>query len=1365
MADKQWYVDNFGTAEFNGRTHYLKDGDTWADLETDEEYRAVGIDTEEILHPGTDEFKGPMTNVGYGQSVMMSDLIKKGGFTEQEDMGTDKYGRTLSQVINPETENTLSNRLYSEGIITPNEYTSQADYDAYVGGNLARHVLGSEADDSDYADARETLKALRQADELGFKRIAVDEREFSEAPWLYDRTMYRRPDRTIDNKALSPFSSGFGAGVDSLQSGFYGVMDMIGARLDIKTLSDYGKAGVESNQIEIENQPTWVNKIQDVDSVGDFAEWSSGALGGSLPYFMLMGAGFLPVVGPVAQVSLGLTYAGQTWNDMEGKDDKKSASIALTSGIAMAMFDRLGGSFVLKGLKPQDLLDDKGVRKAIIQLAKNKDIPYQEAGRLIRRAREQEVINVLKDFKQNALLWKVYASKVGKSTASGILAESGTEALQEATQYTGAYLGSEAGLGKFDTEEFRDLLVNAAAAGGLLGGAVQGGISTIQETSPYHTGFRQKQWERQKAIESDLENPYSIKEILDEAVSKQIKPLKDEEGNIVTDEKNQPLENDQELREKAEGWVEQGREQKKQESTFNRVFEGFTQFKWLSTGYQVLRKKLGDYAKGSKTLLSEFDFSGWVGNRAAYGMTLPQLRRSLEGVQHAALHRVTTNLAKAFGFPKINQKNRKAAYQILLDYLNQVEVTEDPELQALVFDETNLKDPDLIARKKEIRDALNEIRDVEKEIVKKTQKFNKNFAKDPLFLIKQNRLDLEKVEANKAKFIGMLVSNYGMTKDEAIEEVEKVLNTPEGYEPNQFKETDFLTKKPGFFKMTDYHSPIWKEFHEENNLDSAFLKATEAANYLTDMWAMGFNGKRLNAKLVQIHQELSDAHGEAYADEVMPEIAQTIYDHYRAHRGEYNKIKNDKVRTAMSNISALMSLAYMPLAVFASIPEIGLAFAKADLPAVIKAMKYSAKVGAQAMAAQMNKIADTNFSTEDYDNALNNLRERGMLTHEYAAGHVVDATYGNDRRNWLQREMMPFFYRITGLTSFTSAVRVIRDSVGNDFIGEQIGILEQVFIRRKKEPGYEMNNKEARAFKMLKELGVDPFFLVRKFREVEQNMSDVPLDTPYARNQFKEKFQALEEIMLRSKQNSEGYIPELKAQLEEAESEAERQAIKDKIDAFRNNVDNFEKLKKDVKQLSDAIDLARGNFVDASLVNPDAGRRPLFYSDGRFRLLTLFQGYLSVFSATIIRPILRDMAGKGAPVDQINAASMLLTMIGLGFLGQAIKDEIKYGDKPSWLTDAQYLQRGIQASGIMGQTERIFNLFFPLYHSKGDTLADKAWAEIGPLTSTFDTAAKGIQYATEGKSEEALNKFLKIAPGGSITQMRREIANILAGDN
>jgi len=123
----------------------------------------------------------------------------------------------------------------------------------------------------------------------------------------------------------------------------------------------------------------------------------------------------------------------------------------------------------------------------------------------------------------------------------------------------------------------------------------------------------------------------------------------------------------------------------------------------------------------------------------------------------------------------------------------------------------------------------------------------------------------------------------------------------------------------------------------------------------------------------------------------------------------------------------------------------------------------------------------------------------------------------------------------------------------------------------------------------------------------------------------------------------------------------------------------------------------------------------------------------------------------------------MLATIFLGFLGQALKDEIKYGDKPSWLTDAEYFQRGVQASGLMGQYERPFNLIFPLYGSESDTALDRAWGEFGAFSSTIDSAFQSLEFGLEGEGEKALNKLFKITPGiGVFTTARQKAAGYVA---
>ena len=1363
MASKEWAIKQYGLTKLNGRDHYLEDGDTWVDVESGKAFRGKGFDTAETYHTGTkeDPIKSPATFRGYGQTKIVADMMQNKGFNTQEEDGVGYYGRTLGVVSNPDTEEEIANKLHLEGLVDPTAYSSAKDMDAFYGGMATRAALGIEANNGYYGDKRDLLESLSRFDTYTPKTIALNESQYgakdangNSRSFMYNDVMYRHLDRSIDNKARSAFSTGFGSGIDSLQQGYWGVVEMTGNKFGSDYLEALGSDNVEANQLVMDSQPIWVNDVSNIDSVASFADWASGSLGGSLPYFMLMAAGFIPgMVMPVG-AAMGLTYAGQTWNEMKGANDEKSAFTALTTGVVMAAFERLGGVAVLKGLQPKDLLNEKGIKKAIERLTApqrdasgkfaKKKLTTAEARKMIAGAKEAEMLAILKQFGENKVIWQAYAKRVGLGTAAGFVGEASTEGAQEAAQYIGAHLGSEEGKSKWDWDELQGRLTNATLAGGMLGGGIRGAGSAVTNTSPLHTGLRDRAWNRMVAQDFDESDPLNMHRILDKAGQAHIKEsteeIIDENGNKVTKHISNAEENDA----KVSGWIDKHDEKQKNKSTLGRSGEVITEFEWLSSGYQVLKSRLGDAYKSSKTLLAEFDLSGFIDGRVAHGLKLPQLKRKLQGIQHAGIHNVTQHVANTMKFGN-TKKGRAKAYDMLQRYLKQRGGALDKEF----------KDNQAV-----LEQALDGILHVERQIyhwVRRAEGQKSKYNPLPYHTLTERHLSIDKVEARKEKYVDILMEKYDFSRVEAEEEFDKIIRTPQGYDYKSYADSSFLTRKPTLLKNTlEYDNEVWEDFWQDNTYETVQERATEVANYIGDTITMGFGGNRLNSKILQIDKELREAHGDAFADENMPEIASTIYRQYQAHRGEFHKIQNDKARIALSNVGSLMSLAYMPLAVWSSLPEIGLAFLNADKDMLFKAINGVAKKAAQHMAKQMNNIAGTDLSIMEYEAGLDALRRRGMLTHEYGVGHVVDAEYGNDRRNWMQEKLMPRFYQMTGLTGFTSAMRVIRDGIGNDFIGQQLGILELVLVKRETDSSYEMNNKEARAFTKMKELGVNPLDLAKRFHDIEKRYERTrgARDAIAAREILKKNAKvnklSKERVKTLTKQASytfDKYLntmphPDVKSNL----SPEDRAAVHD---AFR---------------LANDIDLARSNFVDAALVNPDPGKRPLFYSDGRFRLLTLFQGYLSVFSATIIKPILKDMAGKGSPADQMNAAAMMLTMIGLGFLGQAIKDEIKYGDKPSWLTDAEYLQRGILASGLMGQTERIFNLFFPLYHSKEDTLADKAWGEVGPLAGSIDSIQKGIHWATEGESERSLNKFLKVAPLGALTQQRKWIASTIAGE-
>jgi hypothetical protein len=770
----------------------------------------------------------------------------------------------------------------------------------------------------------------------------------------------------------------------------------------------------------------------------------------------------------------------------------------------------------------------------------------------------------------------------------------------------------------------------------------------------------------------------------------------------------------------------------------------------FSSGYNVLKNRMGSAWKSSQVLAAEFSFSGFIHDRMASGNSHVQNRRVFEGRQHTLLRSIMQELRLGLGISGDREANRSKAYDQLREYvlmqekLRQSGTMKTSDEWANFLDENNY---DTQKQRQFERAKYRLEHEYEREQMEIYKLANPKYkGKRALHTLTERKVSNVKALIEKEKFLAALKSR-GYSDKEAEIEYDLIENTPGGYNYKEFANTNFLTKKPKGLKRRNEYNPndeAFQDLWEENTLESANLRATEIAHYTSDTIATGFGGDRLNSRILEIKRELTKEMGKEYSDKWMPEIAETIYNHYKAHRGEYNRIENKNLRAAFANAGALMALAYMPLAVFSSLPEIGLAFLGADKKMFLTAVEKAARMTGGAVAAQMRKIADSDINESQMAFALEVMRRRGMLTHEYGAGHVIDAEVGNDRRNWLQRRVMPAFYKITGLTTFTTAIRMLRGSIANDYIANAMGIIELALFKEGRDPeSFGENdaglftNQEARAIEQLKEIGGDP----RRIVIDSQKLFDDYLQHQATRGR------EIAERMLAD--------PDYDATADA--KEIEKQFPEWLMDTEHNYRDP---LGSQAIALSRQIDMMRSNFVDAALVNPDPGKRPLFYSNGHVRLLVLFQGYLSVFSSQIIKPILKNLIGRGSPQEQVNAAAVMMSTIALGFIGQAIKDEIKYGDSPVWLSDAEYFQRGVMASGLFGQYERPISLVFPIYGSEADTALDRAWGEVGALSSTVDSAYQAAEFGLEGEGEKALNKLFKITPGiGVFTSARQKLAD------
>jgi len=1408
----------------DGNQYSITDGDTLADIDGNGK-RVRGYDTFETFHPNHMESIYTATNSGDAQTNFLRRLITEQGFTgisytgdQDKRTNSDGPARDIIDIFNPETGQTLAEALYYNGLVSlqsggGDRAGDRIDEDhrrLYLQGQLARE---NGETNKFYDELRAQYTAAQKKDAFFTKEIAPTEQFFDSR---YHRGVaLRHTDRDLYNQADDVFKSSLSGGVDSLQAGFWGFAEMLGNRMGVEGLENVGRANKEFNQNQISDLPEWTSDIHDVHNYEDFSDWFVGALGGSAPFFAMMAAGFIPIPGMQALTftSMSLVYAGMTANDMKGDISEKSFKLAIGAGLAMATFERLGGSGMFgKGWNVNKIGTKDGINEMKAVYMKKNNMNQTQVDAIFKQATKEEMVMMMSDIKRNDVIWKIYAKSVAGRTAVGAVSESGTEAAQEATQYGAAYWGSAQGEGVFDKEEFRKLLENSAAAGFALGGSVGGTLSTLQESSPISLNVRQRVWEGTQNSKYDTSDPLDMAAIINassqrnikrafigksdkdmtiEALSKIIETSSDpklvkdsqdalrelirggftgsatigealkrarEEGISLADafEVDSNVEaNDAAVKEEIANY-EEGQAAK---PILNKAGEVLRDNVAFSSGYNVLKRRMGNAWKSSKVLASEFSFSGFIHDRVASGNTHVQNRRVFEGRQHDLLRNIMQELRLGLGISGDRESNRSKAYDQLRDYvLKQNQLRNEGKLStsdewADYLDANNID----VNKRAAFERAKSRIeKEYEREQMEIYKLANPRYkGKSPLYTLTDRKISGVKAMLNKEKFIGAL-KEKGYTEKEAQIEMELIEGTPGGYDYTEFANTNFLTKKPiGLKKRGRYNvnDPVFEEFWEENSLSGTNLRATEIAHYTSDTIATGFGGDRLNSRIIEIRRQLTDTMGKEYADKWMPEIASTIYNHYKAHRGEYHKIENKNLRAAFANAGALMALAYMPLAVFSSMPEIGLAFLGSDKKMFFKALDKAAKMSGGAIAAQLRKIADSEISESQMEFALDVMRRRGMLTHEYGAGHVIDAEVGNDRRNWLQRKVMPAFYSVTGLTTFTTAIRMLRGSIANDYIANAMGTIEQALygggtdrfgnvIPDRDPETYGKNdasaftNKEAREIAKLKELGGDPRQIV---------IDNINLETDYRNWQAGKALEIAKRIEADPSYDARADAKEIEKNYPEWLMETRH--------------DYSSPLGSQAITLSRQLDMMRSNFVDAALVNPDPGKRPLFYSDGRVRLLVMFQGYLSVFSSQIIAPILKNLAGKGSPQEQVNAAAIMMSTIALGFIGQAIKDEIKYGDSPTWLTDAEYFQRGVQASGLMGQYERPFNLVFPLYGSEADTAMDRAWGELGALSSTVDSAFKSLEYGLEGEGEKALNKLFKITPGiGVFTSARQKLA-------
>jgi hypothetical protein len=101
-------------------------------------------------------------------------------------------------------------------------------------------------------------------------------------------------------------------------------------------------------------------------------------------------------------------------------------------------------------------------------------------------------------------------------------------------------------------------------------------------------------------------------------------------------------------------------------------------------------------------------------------------------------------------------------------------------------------------------------------------------------------------------------------------------------------------------------------------------------------------------------------------------------------------------------------------------------------------------------------------------------------------------------------------------------------------------------------------------------------------------------------------------------------------------------------------------------------------------------------------------------------------------------------MLFMGFLSQAMKDELKYGGPSPYLTDRDKVLRMIYSSGLIGTGERIIGspMLLPLYGNSSKDFTEWTWNNVASEAAAAGTVER-IYRIAEGYFEDDDAKMMK----------------------
>lgn len=566
----------------------------------------------------------------------------------------------------------------------------------------------------------------------------------------------------------------------------------------------------------------------------------------------------------------------------------------------------------------------------------------------------------------------------------------------------------------------------------------------------------------------------------------------------------------------------------------------------------------------------------------------------------------------------------------------------------------------------------------------------------------------KKIRENEDAVRKQLLDN-GYTLEEVNEIIDAIENSPEGASLEDAKQKNLNDVIPRNLRLQG------NPFNEEG---MSKFKSDDGIRSMEDTMRSLIHGAYMNKYIgkggINLKSMIAQAKEEAGTN-WDPKFASDILSSAEIWLGVYNPIESKRLRALQTNITSFNLVTLLGTGGPAQLPELMSAFLGRissgeggralleDLRRLAgKIGKHYLQSGGEVMSRYW-KGSGLNPSSS-WEAGRRRFNSAGFSGVKYGAIGQTGISSDEIKAGRLRQAVANIFITISLIKPATDISRIISDGIANDAVINYLDVLDTFYNQNKP-----MTRRVKEAYDMLQSTRVPPLRMLdlhKKFKDdVIKKFGNVDL------------------------------------------SESD-------------NYDQLSKwMSKNHSEYAMLLDISRKQWVDNSLANPSPGSRSRASQDPHLALLFQFRGYILTFAAAIL-PRLVKRATSGNPNQDVQAITIMAGMIAMGFLGQVLKDEWKTEGRPYWLDDAEYVQRGFQASGLMGPFDFLLDAINPIYGEA--SLASAAQGLMGPTWGNIQQGGRVLGAAMSGEGEKSLTAAAKWVPiAGHKKEFQRNVGSIL----